>query len=65
MALAGGLLAWGGGWPFAIAISALGGLMIWEAARMFGAPRAVGMGLMGAAAVFGALILPPRWRPGR
>ncbi|WP_306154382.1 phosphatidate cytidylyltransferase [Roseovarius sp. MMSF_3281] len=58
MAVAGGLLVWGGGWPLAIAISALGGLMIWEAARMFGAPRAAGMGCMGAAAVFGALVVP-------
>ena len=58
MAVGGGILVWGGGWPFAIAICALGGLMIWEAARMFGGPRAIGMGCMGAAALLGALLLP-------
>jgi phosphatidate cytidylyltransferase len=32
-------LIWLGGWPFLVFVSVIAGLMVWEAARMFGSPR--------------------------
>ena len=49
---------WIGGWLFNGLICALGGLMIWEAARMAGARGAVSAGLLAAVALALALLLP-------
>lgn len=58
MAGIGAFLVWKGGWVFVLAAVALGGVMIWEAARMFETPNAVGLGVLGAAAVLLAYVLP-------
>ncbi|WP_297768710.1 phosphatidate cytidylyltransferase [uncultured Roseovarius sp.] len=59
MIAVGALLIWLGGLPFAGFVCALGGAMIWEAARMFSAPDALRSGALAAASL--ALVL---WLPG-
>jgi phosphatidate cytidylyltransferase len=54
----GGLEIWIGGLAFDIFVAVLGGLMVWEAARMFGAPDAARSGALAAVAVALALWLP-------
>jgi phosphatidate cytidylyltransferase len=59
MAAVGASAIWAGGPVFAALVSALAGLMVWEASRMFAAPGAVRAGLL--TAVVLALAL---WQPG-
>ena len=61
MAAAGLAALWVGGGVFAALVTGLAGLMMWEAARLFGARDALRAGLLGAAAVALALAL---WLPG-
>jgi phosphatidate cytidylyltransferase len=49
---------WAGGLIFAELVTLLAGLLMWEAARLFGAPDAVRSGVLGAVAVALALWLP-------
>lgn len=58
MAVVGGALVYVGGWPFRILVWALCGVMIWELARMFAAPRPVGLGVLNAFALALAELLP-------
>lgn len=59
MAVVGGGAIWAGGWIFAVLVSALSGLMIWEAARMFETPdSAVRSGIVAAVVLGLALSLP-------
>lgn len=54
----GALVIWLGGIAFAALICALGGAMIWEAARMFASPDALRSGVAGAVALALAFWLP-------
>lgn len=47
------------GWVFGLLIWVIGGVSIWEAARMFGAPDAWRSGILAAAALALAWVLPP------
>lgn len=58
MAGVGAVLVWQGGWLFTLAAALLGGAMIWEGARMFGAPNPVGLGILGTVAIVLAAVLP-------
>ena len=49
---------WLGGWAFLVFASVIAGLMVWEAARMFGSPRPVLDGGFAGLALFLALALP-------
>lgn len=58
MVAAGAGAIWAGGAVFAGLAAALAGLMVWEGARMFAAPDALGSGLLATVAVGLALWLP-------
>ena len=60
MAVIGFALVWAGGWFLALAVAVLCGLMVWEAARMFGAgdAAALRLGFLGMAALVVAWLAP-------
>ncbi|MCR9112122.1 MAG: phosphatidate cytidylyltransferase [Rhodobacteraceae bacterium] len=58
MALVGMLAVWSGGWFFGALVCLVGGLMTWEVLRMFGLSPAGGIGVMAAAVLALAIILP-------
>lgn len=58
MAAGGALLVWLGGWPFTALACILCGLMVWEAARMFGAQTPVVDAALAAGALLAAIMLP-------
>lgn len=51
MAAVGAALVWAGGWIFAGGVSLLGGIMVWEAARMFGSAAPLAAAILAAVAL--------------
>ncbi|MEO0752865.1 MAG: phosphatidate cytidylyltransferase [Pseudomonadota bacterium] len=56
--VAGAVEIWFGGWLFLITVCAVCGLMVWEAARMFDAPRPRADGLIAAFTLFVCILAP-------
>ncbi|MEO1140478.1 MAG: phosphatidate cytidylyltransferase, partial [Pseudomonadota bacterium] len=58
MAIVGLIAVWNGGFLFLELVCAVCGLMVWEAARMFGARLAIALGVMAAVVLTGTYFLP-------
>ena len=57
--VAGAIEIYFGGWLFLITVCAVCGVMVWEAGRMFGAPRPRADGLLAGSALFVSILAPP------
>lgn len=57
--VAGAVEIWFGGWLFLITVCVVCGIMIWEAARMFGSPRPRMDGAIAGSALFISILAPP------
>lgn len=58
LAVGGVAILWLGGWVFTLAACAICGVMVWEAARLFASPTPVQDGVLAAAALLAAAVLP-------
>ncbi|MEL7011666.1 MAG: phosphatidate cytidylyltransferase [Pseudomonadota bacterium] len=56
---AGAIEIYFGGWLFLITVCAVCGVMVWEAGRMFGAPRPRADGVLAGSALFVSILAPP------